>query len=100
MQAAAQQSAAPTTAQASDNGRLDQVLKEVDDLMWNLKLGDIAEVDKVEYTSLPATRAANLKAPGATNPLIIHAYTFIPKRLDRSRKQPLIVFAHQGIHAN
>jgi dipeptidyl aminopeptidase/acylaminoacyl peptidase len=38
--------------------------------------------------------------PGAGNPLIIHAYTFIPKNLDRSQKQPLIVFAHQGIHAN
>ena len=43
---------------------------------------------------------ANPSAPGAANPLIIRAYTFIPKKLDRSKKQPLIVFAHQGIHAN
>jgi dipeptidyl aminopeptidase/acylaminoacyl peptidase len=89
----------PTPAPVAD-GRLDQIQKEVDDLMWNLKLGDIADVDKVEYTSLPPAHISNPKAPGANNPLIIRAYTFIPKKLDRTRKQPLIVFAHQGVHAN
>ena len=78
----------------------DEVLKRVDDLMWHVMLDDIAHVDKVEYTSLPPARPGNARAPGATNPLIIRAYTFIPKNLDRSRKQPLLVFCHQGIHAN
>jgi len=78
----------------------DRVLKEVDDLMWHIQLGDIAEVDKVEYTSLPPARVPNPRLPGATNPLIIRAYTFIPKNLDKSKPQPLIVFVHQGIHAN
>ena len=68
--------------------------------MWHVMLDDIAHVDKVEYTSLPPARPGNPRAPGATNPLIIRAYTFIPKNLDRSRKQPLLVFCHQGIHAN
>jgi dipeptidyl aminopeptidase/acylaminoacyl peptidase len=85
---------------AQGDSRLDQVLKEVDDLMWNLKAGDIAEVDKIEYISAPPAKSTNPKLPGATNPLIIRAYTFIPKDLDRGKKQPLIVFAHQGIHAN
>jgi dipeptidyl aminopeptidase/acylaminoacyl peptidase len=76
------------------------VLKAVDDLMWQTKLGDIADVDKVEYTSLPPHRAQNPNAPGATNPVIVHAYTFIPKKLDRARKQPLIVLIHGGVHAN
>ena len=78
----------------------DEVLKRVDDLMWHVMLDDIAHVDKVEYTSLPPARPGNPRAPGATNPLIIRAYTFIPKNLDRSKKQPLLVFCHQGIHAN
>jgi dipeptidyl aminopeptidase/acylaminoacyl peptidase len=78
----------------------DRVLKEVDDLMWHIQLGDIAEVDKVEYTSLPPARVPNPRLPGATNPLIIRAYTFVPKNLDKSKPQPLIVFVHQGIHAN
>jgi len=60
-------------APAAPDGRFDEVLKAVDDLMWHTKLGDIADVDKVEYTSLPPHRAANPNAPGATNPLIIHA---------------------------
>jgi dipeptidyl aminopeptidase/acylaminoacyl peptidase len=80
--------------------RFDEVLKSIDDLMWTTRLGDIADVDKVEYTSLPPQRVTNPKAPGAVNPLIIHAYTFIPKNLDRSAKQPLIVLVHGGVHAN
>src|ERR1700734_932352 len=94
--------AALATAAAPGGGGpdLDSVLKAVDDMMWQMKLGDIADVDKIEYTSLPPARIPNPKAPGATNPLIIRANTFIPKNLDRSKKQPLIVFAHQGIHAN
>ena len=92
-------SPAPAPPRSSDS-RLDQILKEVDDLMWNLKAGDIADVDKIEYTSAPPAKPAKPDLPGAKNPLIIRAYTFIPKSLDRSKKQPLIVFAHQGIHAN
>ncbi|HJZ96094.1 MAG TPA: prolyl oligopeptidase family serine peptidase, partial [Candidatus Solibacter sp.] len=90
------------TAQAGPvpNAGNDEVLKRVDDLMWHLSLGDIAHIDKIEYTSLPPARIPNPKAPGAGNPLIIRAYTFIPKTLDRSKKQPLIVFCHQGVHAN
>jgi dipeptidyl aminopeptidase/acylaminoacyl peptidase len=91
---------AAVVASPPPDGRFDEVLKAVDDLMWQTKLGDIADVDKVEYTSLPPHHAANPNAPGATNPLIIHAYTFIPKKLDRSRKQPLIVLIHGGVHAN
>jgi len=92
--------APPAAASARNEARWDEVLKAVDDLMWQTKLGDIAVVDKVEYTSLPPRHAANPDAPGATNPLIIHAYTFIPKNLDRSKKQPLIVYVHGGVHAN
>src|SRR5690348_6685435 len=78
---------APPTAPQQQQGQqgLDETLKRVDDLLWYQKLGDIAEVDKIEYTSLPPQHVTNPKAPGATNPLIIRAYTFIPKKLDRSR---------------
>ncbi len=78
----------------------DRILKAIDDLMWHVKLGDIAEVDKVAYTSLPARRQPNPTAQGAGNPLVIRAYTFIPKNLDRSRKHPLIVLPHGGVHSN
>ncbi len=92
--------AAAAQAFGQPNTGNDEVLKRVDDLMWHLLLDDIAHVDKIEYTSLPPAHVGNPRAPGAGNPLVIRAYTFIPKNLDRSKKQPLLVFCHQGVHAN
>jgi dipeptidyl aminopeptidase/acylaminoacyl peptidase len=92
--------AAPAGPGAAPDHRSSQILKAVDDLMWQLKLQDIAAVDKVSFTSLPPSKIRNPTAPGATNPIIIHAYTFIPKSIDRSKKHPMIAFVHQGIHAN
>jgi dipeptidyl aminopeptidase/acylaminoacyl peptidase len=87
----------PNVPQVNSN---DEVLKALDDLEWRLKLSDIADVDKIQYASLPSAHNPNPTGPGAGNPLIIHAYTFIPKKLDRSKKQPLLVLAHQGVHGN
>ncbi len=89
----------PLFAQQPNNPN-DQVLKALDDLEWRLKLSDIADVDKISYASLPPHHVPNPTAPGAANPLVIRAYTFIPKKLDRSKKQPLLVLAHQGIHGS
>jgi dipeptidyl aminopeptidase/acylaminoacyl peptidase len=90
--------AAAAAAQAGGNS--DIILKRIDDLLWYQKLGDIAEIDKDEYTGPPNEHVKNKKAPGAADPILLHCYTFIPKNLDRSRKQPLIVFVHQGVHAS
>jgi dipeptidyl aminopeptidase/acylaminoacyl peptidase len=90
----------PLYAQPQGGNPNDQVLKALDDLEWRLKLGDIAEVDKVAYASLPPAHVPNRTAPGAGNPMVIRAYTFVPKKLDRTKKQPLLVLAHQGIHGN
>ena len=93
--------ALPTTqSRAGRDSQFDQTLKQVDDVLWFTRMADIADVDKVAFTSLPPAHPKNTKAPGAANPLIIHAYTFIPKNLNRATKQPLITFAHQGVHAN
>jgi dipeptidyl aminopeptidase/acylaminoacyl peptidase len=89
----------PVIAQPPANSN-DQVLKALDDLEWRLKLSDIADVDKISYASLPPLHVANPTGPGAGNPLIVRAYTFIPKKLDRTKKQPLLVLAHQGIHGS
>jgi len=78
----------------------DQVLKAIDDLEWRLKISDIADFDKVAYASLPPAHNPNPTGPGAGNPLIVYAYTFIPKNLDRTKKHPLIVLIHGGVHSN
>ena len=63
-------------------------------------MGDIAEVDQVVYAGPGPARVRNPTAPGAKNPLTISAFTFVPKKLDRNAKHPLLVFAHGGVHSN
>lgn len=91
--------ATPSPVQASQQ-RLDALDRQVDTLYWYLRLSDIADVDEVAYASLPPRRELNPTAQGAGNPLVIHALTFLPKKIDRSKKHPLIVFAHGGVHSN
>jgi dipeptidyl aminopeptidase/acylaminoacyl peptidase len=71
----------------------------VDDLWFLMQLGEIAEVEKVRLTGPPLRYQPNPTAQGAGNPFIFWSYVFIPRDLDRSRKQPLIVFPHGGVHS-
>lgn len=96
---------APTTpaapaAESERDFQHDSLMKAIDDLMWYHKVGDIADIDKVRFTGPPPRVIPNPTGQGAGNPVIIPAYTFIPKKLDRSRKHPLIVLVHGGVHAN
>jgi dipeptidyl aminopeptidase/acylaminoacyl peptidase len=88
----AQQSSAAESSDATEND-LDHAVKVADDVLWRLELGDIAEVRTFRYTGLPRTAKSK-------NPLILYAYSFIPKKLDRSKKHPLIVLVHGGVHSN
>jgi len=99
--AAAQATPAPATPAINPPQMSnDQVLKAIDDLEWRLKINDVADFDKIAYTSLPPHRNPNPTAPGAGNPVIVYGYTFIPKKLDRTKKQPLLVLIHGGVHSN
>jgi dipeptidyl aminopeptidase/acylaminoacyl peptidase len=91
---------APVPAPVYDTHAVDRILKSVDDLMWHVKMDDIAEVNKVRFTSTPPAREPNPTAQGAGNPLIISAYTYIPRKLDRSKKHPLLLYVHGGVHGN
>jgi dipeptidyl aminopeptidase/acylaminoacyl peptidase len=81
----------------SDRHMLRALRKDIDDVLWQLKLADVARIDKVRLTSKPV-RMANPTAQGAGNPLIVPAYTFIPVKL--TGKAPLIVFVHGGVHGS
>lgn len=70
----------------------DHAVKVADDILWHLELDDIAEVGTFRYTGLPRSAKAG--------PLILYAYSYIPKALDRTRKAPLIVLIHGGVHSN
>ncbi len=95
---AAQQARQLQRAFSGQQQELDALQKSVDDVLWHLKLGDIAEVDKVRITSSKPIRMSNPTGQGAGNPLIIYAYTFTPKKL--AGKAPMMVFVHGGVHSS
>jgi len=90
----------PPRGETESDHTHDALLKAIDDVQWRQKLGDIAEITKVRLTGPPPVREPNPTAQGAGNPLIIPAYTFIPRKMDRSRNHPLLVLVHGGVHAN
>jgi len=71
---------------------LDHLAKLTDDVLWRQELDSIAEVRTFRYTGAPAR--------GSANSLILYAYSYIPRKLDRSKKSPLIVLVHGGVHSN
>jgi dipeptidyl aminopeptidase/acylaminoacyl peptidase len=76
------------------------VRRNVDDLMLFRRLEDLAVVDKVRYTGPPARVVPNPTAQGAGNPVIVPAYTFLPKKYLGKTKLPLVILVHGGVHGN
>ena len=78
---------------------LDTVRRRVDELLLFQRLAGAVDVDVVRFTGPPPRHTGNPTGQGAGNPLVIPAYVFIPRGLDRSAPQPLIVLAHGNLHA-
>ena len=82
------------------NHRFAQLAKAIDDVLWYNKVGDVANIDKVFIVGPPPSKVKNPTAMGAKNPVKFWSYVFIPQKLDRSKKSPLIVLPHGGVHAD
>jgi dipeptidyl aminopeptidase/acylaminoacyl peptidase len=80
--------------------RFDILEKKIDDVQWYNKVGDIAYIDKVYITGPPLAKEKNPTGQGAGNPVKFWTYIFIPKTAESTKKYPLIVFPHGGVHAN
>ncbi len=80
--------------------RLDVLHKKIDDILWYEKVGDLAHIDKVYMTGPPKWRDKNPTAQGVGNPVKFWSYIFIPKSVDKSKKYPLIVLPHGGVHGD
>jgi len=89
-----------TNAGENLNHRLDRLEKLVDDVLWQQKVGDVAYVDKLYIYGPPAWKEKNPTAMGAGNPVKFWNYIFIPLNVDESKKYPLILLPHGGVHAN
>ncbi len=74
--------------------------RQIDQQMLFHRLEDVAVVDVVRYTGPPPRVVRTPNAPGAKNPVIITAYTFLPKKYLGEKKLPLLVYVHGGVHAN
>jgi len=80
--------------------KIDVLAKLIDDVLWYNKVGDIAHVDKLYIYGPPKWKEANPTAKGAGNPVKFWTYVFIPRNIDDSKKYPLIVLPHGGVHAD
>jgi len=78
----------------------DVLNKKIDDILWMEKLEDVAWIDKVYMYGPPKWKEENPDAQGAGNQVKFWSYTIIPKNTDPSKKYPLIVLPHGGVHSD
>ncbi len=79
--------------------RLDAIAKQVDDLAWYQRLGDVAVIDKWRITGPPPAKP-DPKVPGSTNPVKFWFYSFVPRERKPGEKLPVLLFPHGGVHAD
>ena len=80
--------------------QFDTVLKKIDNLRWEQVMQEYADVDIHGIIGpVPANKTAR-NPQNKENPLIFNVYTFMPKGLDKTKKHPMLVYIHGGVHAN
>ncbi len=82
------------------NHRVYELQKTIDDVLWYNRMGDLAFIDKVYLYGPPPAVVPNPTAMGARNDVKFWAYVFIPKGIDYSKKYPLLVLPHGGVHGD
>jgi dipeptidyl aminopeptidase/acylaminoacyl peptidase len=81
--------------------RFDALLKKIDDVLWFQRVGDVAEIDKVFLPTVPTVKGEETYGIAhARHPFRMWCYVFVPRGLDRSRRHPLLVLPHGGVHAD
>jgi hypothetical protein len=80
--------------------RFDVLEKNIDDVLWFQRVGDVAFIDKIYMTGPPKWKETDTTDPAFGNPVKFWSYVFIPKDIDLNKKYPLLVFPHGGVHSN
>lgn len=73
--------------------------RQLNELLWFQRLGEVARVDKIHFTGPPPHDTNGVAPPRGSNDVIIPALTFLPRER-RSGKLPLVVFVHGEVHGN
>ncbi len=80
---------------------VESLAKAVDDILWFNRVGDVAEIDKITYVGPPNPKGREIYGiKNERHPLKVYAYVFVPRKLDKSRKHPLLILPHGGVHAD
>jgi len=74
--------------------------KQVDNLQWDMDFKDIAELDTHRIIGPPPANTLAQEWQDKGNPVVFTIYTFVPKNLDRSKKHPMVVYVHGGVHSD
>jgi dipeptidyl aminopeptidase/acylaminoacyl peptidase len=80
---------------------VDRLTKKVDDLLWFERVGDVADLDKIYFPTVPNPKAEETYGiESERHPFRMYAYVFVPQGLDRGSRHPLLVFPHGGVHGD
>lgn len=80
--------------------QFEAVSKSIDNIMWYQKLSSVADIDIVRLIGPAPKNTLAQSHQDKGNPVVFHAYTFIPKHIDKSKKHPLMVYIHGGVHSH
>lgn len=80
--------------------RLDLLEKTIDDIQWHHNVGDVAYIDKLFMAGPPPRGHETATTLAGSNPIKFWTYVFIPRDIDPTKKYPLLVFSHGGVHGD
>src|SRR2546427_13310007 len=60
--------------------------RQMNELLWSQRLGDVAQIDKVRFTGPPPRSTNNPAPPAGSNEVVVSALTFLPRERSRWRK--------------
>ncbi len=87
-------------AHESLDHQLDALAKNVDDILWFDRVGDVAVVEKVRIYGPPLANEPHPPPSGPGNPFRFYMYVFTPRAEFAGRKLPLLLLPHGGVHSD